>query len=347
MGVIALMLSGCASLGIGKPPGFDAEGVSIYSVTCADFGTFEEQYRDSMDPDIVNSITTYTEDGATTWGSAADYFVEACDGAPSDTMLSDLGASLFDVECRDYLGLDAGVKTEWVSAWSAEYEVDLQGRSDADIVAVFDEQCDDLGGSELVWNASIAVEERLSMVLTHEWVDGDGYRYLFELTSATLAATSSIVDALPGQADVAVQWTLSGRVTNLTPGRNAPFPMISLVPAWEAGSAACSGIQDWSNRAAFAGSGVALCTIFSKPIGFYSSIELAQPVAQGATIETDLRGDTGFAVLEADVASATAALSSPAMWAMGLESSDAPRACLLTTGIWLVAATGDPGCPPR
>ena len=344
--VISLFLSGCAALGIGKPPGFDAEGVSIYAITCGDFAAFEAQYRESGDPDIVDSVTTYTGDGATVWDSAADYFVAACDGAPSETVLGDLPLSIHNVACRDYAALDAGVKAEWIAVWSSEYGVDLQGRSDSEVAAIFDEQCDALGGSESLWNASISVEERLTMVLSHEWVDGDGYSYRFELTSARITASSSIVDSLPGQADLDIQWSLSGRVTNLTPGRNAPYPFISIVPAWDYSSAACSGIQDWSSEPAFAGSEAALCTIFSNPIDFYTNIELAQPIPQGGTVESDFQGDSGFSVLEADAASAVTALSSPLMWAMGLESSDTRRACLLKTGFWLVAATGDPGCPP-
>jgi hypothetical protein len=343
------LVAGCSVLGPGTPPGFDSEGVSISQVTCGDFATFGDQYRESGDPDLADPLTTYTADGATTWDSAADYFAAACEGVPADTHLDALNARLSDVTCGDYRALDADLQAEWISTWSEEYEVEFDGRSVASVVAIFEGQCATAGGDEPLWNVGLRVGDQLALLLTHEWVDSDGYRYRFEWAAAIVDATSDVTDALPGQADVTVEWRVSGQVTNLTSGRNAPYPVINLVPIWEPDSAACLGIQDWASQAAFASNEPGIsgtwCTIFPAPISFATGLELSQPIPDGETVEASFEGEMTFSVLEADLARSLAALKTPTMWAMGLRSTDESLACLLANGVWLVAATGDTGCP--
>lgn len=350
---VIAVLSGCAALGLGKPPGFDAEGVAINQVTCADFVQYEDQYRESGDEDIIDPITTYTADGADTWDSAADYFAAACEEVPADTTLYDLGGGSHDIECGDFRKLGPDVQAEWVSAWFEQYDLDFGARSVPSVVALFEQECAERGDGDLFWNASFGVEDQLTLLLSHEWVDRDGYRYRFELAAAEIDATSEVANALPGQATVTVMWEVTTRVTNLTSGRNAPYPVVSLTPLWESGSAACSGIENWASRPGFAsntpGVSAAWCRIFSDPISLATNIELAQAIPQGETVEATFQSDrlhanSTFSVPEADLSSALAALKAPAMWAIGLESSDQRYDCLLASGVWLVAATGDSGC---
>ena len=158
-------------------------------------------------------------------------------------------------------------------------------------------------------------------VLTHAWSDSDGYSFTLTMDSAEVTATSDVVNAKPGEAEISFSPTSGGTIANTTPARNADVPgAMSFIPIWPAGSTVCKyfveatgGHEDWCSAKPNSGGGIMM---FPKEANLEEGGSTTVSVPQAVPIK--------FTVEEADADAIVSELNAPGGWMLTLMDTTQP-----------------------
>lgn len=198
-------------------------------------------------------------------------------------------------------------------------------------------------------------------VLNHSFEDRDGYTYRVEIDEPTITVTSDTANSKPGHTDLTWAVNVTARLTNTTPGRNAPFPEnLTVQPVWAASTPLCSS-QTARTDSGFATNddaveGAAWCTLTNMPL-FLASTSISQqggPPQLSGKLATDATMQLAskatnlniWTIPESEYAALAAAIKAPTLYVLGGNYNDRPdnSVCLLMTGVSVYAETQRTGC---
>lgn len=202
--------------------------------------------------------------------------------------------------------------------------------------------------------APVPTEEAMpATILADQWTDADGYSFTFDLTAPVSDPLIDVANARPGEAEIIWSYSFTGQVTNATPQRNAPTPLISVQPVWPATSKVCALASTTSNQP-FIENGFSFpyadgedlwCAFANAPHALVGPTDLT--IGETAAISGSAsNANFPLVVPEADADAILAELKDPPIWALGREhvESDAGQCYIGEGSVYVAAVTVDTGC---
>lgn len=192
---------------------------------------------------------------------------------------------------------------------------------------------------------SILISDTRLSSLNDTWATQDGYKYSLRLVKQIPAIKEDVANAKPGKVNIPFVQTLTAEITNLTPNRNAPRPMVSISPAWKKEGVVCQALKlQGSDVTVFesATGGGDYC-ILGGARGF-TDFEESIPRQGTALMPVDFKDALVFN--EADAELAKQALLAPDLWFLTRPATDTNTTTCSLAGESVSVATGPIPCLP-
>ncbi|WP_146240456.1 hypothetical protein [Williamsia limnetica] len=197
-------------------------------------------------------------------------------------------------------------------------------------------------------------------ILQHSWEDDDGYTYQVEIDEPTITVTSDTLNSKPGHTDLTWRFATTARLTNTTPGRNAPFPEnLSVQPVWAASTPLCTSQTARTDIGVSSNDETvedAWCTLTNMPMFLAAASiseqggaqQLSGQLTAGETMELASKATNlnVWTIPESDYATLAATIKAPTLYVLGASYTDRPdnAQCLLMTGVSVFTETQRTGC---
>lgn len=181
--------------------------------------------------------------------------------------------------------------------------------------------------------------------LKDSWTNQDGYKYSLAISDLEQAIVPDLANAKPGEVNVTATYRVVADVSNATPGRNAPLPVIGISPAWKKGGVVCEALkQQGVNVIAFESQAgdPGYCNLGGMKL--FLSPEANIP-AQGKTVFT-AEIETKLSFDEAATKTARSSLTSPDFWFLTRAETDTNTTDCTIAGDHVTVATRTIPCQP-